>query len=76
MKYYLDTDLRENLVMIAPFHVDSDTPWLIVFESRWQADQFFKQMMIGNKKDPIDSPDSYERIDEVEGVTRFKVKEN
>lgn len=46
MNYYLDHDVRSNLYYIAPYK-QTPTPYLIVFNKRYLADQFLRKINAG-----------------------------
>ena len=65
-KFYLDTDLRNNLFYIAPFQTPESGHYIIRFEQRYKADEFLKKLIAGLSKSPDQDEGAYELIEVLE----------
>ena len=57
--FYITQDIRANRIFIAPTNVNKERPWLIEFESLWEADQCLKKLLAKMLKCPLESNDQY-----------------
>ena len=63
MKYYIDLNMNNNEILIGEV-ANSDRPYYIIFDQRYQADNFLRKINAGLIKNPNDAPNLYELIRE------------
>lgn len=61
MNYYIDIDLKTNLILVGATR-PTDPPFYIQFESRFKAEDCKRKLDAGSLKDPIQKPDLYECV--------------
>ncbi len=65
MNYYIDTDLQNSRLFIAPMKQEKGNVFLIEFKERYRADDFLRKLNAGLKKSPLISPKEYEYVESI-----------
>jgi hypothetical protein len=68
MKYYIDLNMKNNEILVGKV-ASSDKPFYVVFEQRYQADNFLRKINAGLIKNPNLDGNQYQFIrEEVESL--------
>jgi len=78
--FYITTDLKTSKICIAPTEVSAQRPFLIEFDSLWEAENYLKKLNFNKIPGPTKEEALYEKVRVEKGplgeVVIFRVKNN